>query len=168
MHMNPTKDDIQISHIPINHSRNQHKKEKRVLFSLCIFFYYYLLMLLSLLICASAFIYLADICQKHCAISVLEKKMCNVNSYNNSLRHCYFYLHSKCIFLSDLSSKKKPKISLIFLRSACTSSYQDYITRSLQEWMTVVCIFQAENCTFRYLNYAGIWVYRPLSVFFCF
>lgn len=34
MHMNPTKDDIQISHISINHSRNQHKKEKRTYFLL--------------------------------------------------------------------------------------------------------------------------------------
>lgn len=75
MHMNPTKDDVQISHISINHSRNQHKK-RETCFIFFIFYYYYLLVLL----CASAVIYLADICQKHCAISVLEKKMCNVNS----------------------------------------------------------------------------------------
>lgn len=142
----------------INHSRNQHKK---VFYFHYTFYYYHLLVPLSLLkLCASAVIYLADICQKHCAISVLEKKMCNV-----FIKTVFICILSAYFCLICLKKKKKSEISLIFLRSACMSSYQDYITWSLQEIMTVVCIFQAENCTFKYLNYArsiGLWVF-----FFC-
>lgn len=69
---------------------------------------YHFLVLSLLLIpckfCASAVTYLADICQKHRANSVLVTQMCNVSSCNNSTRHCCSYLYSKCIFRCNLIS----------------------------------------------------------------
>lgn len=68
-------------------------------------------------------------------------------------------MYSKCIFLSDLSSKKIPQISLIFLRSACTSSYQDF----RKEWQLFVFsklkIAHLDTWIMQEFGSIGLWVY---------
>lgn len=102
MHMNPTKDDIQISHTYQSFQRSAPKKRNAFYFhysySFCCWCLSYCVSYVPLLL------YIWWISVKSIVqLSVLERKMCNVISYNNSSRQCYFYLYSKCIFLlSDI------------------------------------------------------------------
>lgn len=91
-------------------------------------------------------------------LSVLERKMCNVISYNNSSRQCYFYLYSKCIFLlSDIIfstkiQKKNPLDSwgvpvLLHIKASLHDLFRN-------DWQ--LFIFSKLNCT-------GTWIMQEFG-----